>query len=215
MHATKPLKLEIAKTMKLAGTMTRKRNDADNSIMEVAVVMTIISSAKKLVLVDANENNYRQHHHHSHRHQQKVNWNHLDKSIAYYNQTVDHAEQFNRGTSTTVKPVFAMFLHTEDVVAIKTTSNRLRIAKIAVEMYKICVVCRQFMVVAKKMLHATIMRVALMSVLHLNTAVVVETRTISTQFQNVNLNVNVSADQNNSPNSLILTMLVIDYSIGH
>lgn len=149
MHATKPLKLEIARTTKPAGTMTRKRNDADNSIMAVAVVTTIISSAKKLVLADANENNYRQHR--RHRRQQKVNWNHSGKSIAYCNPTADHAEQFNQDTSMTVAPVFAMFSPTEDVEAIRTTSSRLRIAKIAVEMYRICAVCHQFMVVAKRM----------------------------------------------------------------
>lgn len=201
MHVTKLLKLEIAKTMKLVGTLTRKKKDADNFIMEVAVVMIITLSVKMLVLDDVNENNCHHHNRLSHNHQPKVNWNHSSQNIVYCNQIRDHAVHSSQDTSMIVKLVFVMYSDMVDAVVIKITSKRPKIAKIDAEMYKTCAVYHPFVDAVKKMLHVTIMRAAMMNVFHSNIADAVATKTISIRLENANHNVNVDANKNRYQNN--------------
>lgn len=177
--------------MRLAGTLTRKIQDVVNSTTVDAEAMTITLYLKKLVMHDVNEFNRQRRHH------KPAIWNHSDQNIVYYHLKLDHAVHLHPNTFTTVVTVFAMSLDMEDAVEIKTISKQPKNAKINVEMYKIFVVYRQFVDVVKKMLHAIIMIVVLINVIHLNIVDAVEIKIISIQNEIVRHNANVNSQNNN------------------
>lgn len=179
--------------MKLVGTMTRKKNVAVNSTMEVAVEMIITSFQKKRALIAVNASNHQRRRRNNS--PMKIS-NHSDRNIVHCHQTPDHVVLSSQDITTIAAMVCVMYLDMVVARAIKTTSDRPKIVKIVAAMYKMCVVCRRFEAVVKKMLHDTIMTVERISAMHLNTAVAVETKTISIRHKTARPNVNVN-DQTN------------------
>lgn len=193
MRATKQLKLEIVRIMKLVGISIPKKRDADNSTMEDAAAMITTLSVRKLVSVDANANNK------LHRHNPAVViWTNSDRNIVCCNQILDRVEPDSSDTIMTVKRVCVMYSLTVDVEAIKITSKRPKSAKTNVEMYKIFAHCHRSVDAVKKMLHGITMIDVAMHVNHSNTVDVVETKIISIQKETVTHNVNADAQSRHS-----------------
>lgn len=167
--------------------------------MADAAETTTISCQKRHVRVNANGNQLQRHRHASNRsnlRNQAISWNHSEPNIACWKQTPAHAVHWNQDTTTIAETVFVMSLAMVDAEETKTISKHLKSVKAIAVMYKTCAHCRQFMVVAKKMLPASTMITATMNVINSNIPDAVETKTTSIRSEIVPHNVNDNNNQN-------------------
>lgn len=181
--------------MKPAGTTTRKRNVAVNSITAEQVEMTTISTMNSLALHDANSSK-QQRPHNDHDHDKsnghKSVHNNLDvskRNIASWTTIPVNVECPKPDTITTRTKDFATYSHTVAAEEMKTTSIRLRSVNNNAVMLKTFAVCHLCMDSVKIMQPVGTTIGDQRNASNLLSAAVVAIRTISTLKMNAEINV--------------------------
>lgn len=183
MHVTRLPKLAIVKTMKPVGTSIQKRKDADSSIMADAVETKTTSRTNNRACLAVRSRL-------SPKLPNQLKRNHSAANIVTCHKRLDHAVPLYHVSTTIRKRVHVTYSLMVGARAIRITSNRKKIARVSVDMYKMHAPYHQSMDNAMKMRPDGIMIDEQTSAQSSCSAVVVEIKTTFTLRMSVDRLVN-------------------------